>query len=229
MQQFLKVGKEVALSIGPIIAIVVLLHFTLVPLDPQTFWRFIGGSLFVYLGIVFFLIGADLSLVTLGERIGSILPTKGVTLLLIFAFILGAFGVIADPDAQVLADYVNDASQGAIPRGTMMAAVAIGIGFFTLVSVLRVVLQIPLRYIYAVSFAIAFALSFLVEPQFIPIAFDAGGVATGPIIVPFILAFGVGVANVLGTKDRMASSFGMIAMAALGPILGVLILGLLAS
>lgn len=227
MELLRKTGREVAISIGPIVLTVVLLHFTLVPLDSQTFWRFLAGSLFVYLGLVLFLVGAEFSLVTLGERIGGVLPSKGMWLLLGFALILGTFITIADPDAQVLANYVDRASEGAIAPNILMFSVAIGVGIFTLFSILRVAFQIPLAIILAGSYLLAFIISQFVSPEFISIAFDAGGVATGPLIVPFILAFGVGVASVLGTKDRMASSFGVLAMAAIGPILGVLILGLL--
>lgn len=229
MQQFVKVGKEVARAIGPIVLTVLLLHFTVTPLDAPTLWRFLFGSLLVYLGIVLFLVGADLSLVALGERIGAVLPAKGLFLLLAFAALLGMFVTIADPDAQVLAAYVDDASQGAIKPAVLLISVGVGVGVYALISILRVLLQIPLSVILGISFLLAFIVASLVPAQFVPIAFDAGGVATGPLIVPFILAFGVGVASVLGTKDRMAASFGMVASAALGPILGVLILGLLYS
>lgn len=227
MQQLQKTAKEVAIAVSPIILAVVLLHFTVLPMESQTFWRFIVGSLFIYAGMVLFLVGADFSLVPLGERIGAVLPGKGVWLLMTFALVLGVFITIADPDAQVLTTYVGDASDDPIPSSILMLAVALGMGIFTVISVLRVLLQIPLAIILAVGYTLAFVLSFFVPREFVSIAFDAGGVATGPLLVPFILAFGVGVASVLSTKDRMASSFGMITTASLGPILGVLILGLL--
>ena len=121
---------------------------------------------------------------------------------------------------------MNNASEGAIPSSILMMSVALGLGIFTAVSVLRVVFEVPVAYVLAGGYLATFVLSQFVPPEYISIAFDAGGVATGPLIVPFVLAFGVGVASVLSTKDRMASSFGLLSPAALGPILGVLILGL---
>lgn len=226
MQHLQKVGKEVARAVGPIILAVVLLHFTVLPMETQDFWRFLVGALFIYIGMVLFLVGVDFSLVPIGERIGAVLPPKGLWLLLVFALMIGTFATIADPDAQVLAQYVNNASEGAIPSSILMMSVALGMGIFTAVSVLRVVFEVPVAYVLAGGYLATFVLSQFVPPEFISIAFDAGGVATGPLIVPFVLAFGVGVASVLSTKDRMASSFGLVSTAALGPILGVLILGL---
>lgn len=226
MQHLQKVAKEVATAVSPIILAVVLLHFTVLPMESQDFWRFLVGALFIYVGMVLFLVGVDFSLVPIGERIGAVLPAKGLWLLLLFAIIVGTFATIADPDAQVLATYVDGASDGAIPPNILMMSVAIGMGIFTAISIVRVVFEIPLAYVLAGSYLLTFILSQFVSPDFISIAFDAGGVATGPLIVPFVLAFGVGVASVLSTKDRMASSFGMISTAAIGPILGVLILGL---
>lgn len=222
-----KTGKEVAIALGPVVLTVLILHFTVLPLDAETFWRYIFGSLMVYVGMVLFLVGADLSLLPLGERVGSALPVKGIVLLLTFAFVLGAFVTIADPDAQVLGSYVDTASDGAISYWVLLISVAVGMGLLAAISMIRVVFQIPLSVVLGISYLLVFILSLFVSPEYISIAFDAGGVATGPLFAPFIIAFGVGVASVLRTKDRMASSFGILATAALGPIIGVLILGLI--
>lgn len=226
MNLFKDTAKEVASAVGPIILTVLVLHFTVTPLG-DAFSLFLIGAAFVYSGLVFFLVGIRLGVVPLGERIGAQLPQKGsVWMIFVFLFVLATVATLADPDVQVLADLFERAG-GIIPRGVVVLTVALGVGSFTLLSMVRVLFKIPLGYMLLGGFALVFILSAFVPSAFVPIGFDAGGVTTGPLTVPFIMALSVGVASVLGGTDRLAASFGIVALALVGPILGTLILGLL--
>ncbi|MFS8543514.1 MAG: DUF1538 domain-containing protein, partial [Limnochordales bacterium] len=121
------------------------------------------------------------------------------------------------------------ASDGAIPSLRLVAFVAVGVGIYTVLSLLRVFFQIPLGWIVLPSYVLAFILAGFVDDRFLSVAFDAGGVTTGPLIVPFAMALNVGIVSVLGVRDRMSAAFGLVAMIFIGPILAVLLLGLLYS
>lgn len=224
MNIFKETAKEVAGSVGPIILTVLILHLTVTPFG-DVLGRFLAGALFVYLGLLFFLVGIRLGVLPLGERIGAVLPLKGsLPLIMLFLFVLATAATLADPDVQVLAQQATRVSLG----GTAVVwTVSLGLGIFTALSMARVFFQIPLPWMLIGGFALVFILSAFVPAQFVPISFDAGGITTGPLTVPFIMALSVGVVSVLGTKDRLAASFGIVGFALVGPILGMLILGLL--
>lgn len=227
MNLFRDTAKEVAGAVGPIIVTVLVLHLTVTPLG-DLFGPFLAGATFVYLGLVFFLVGARLGVLPLGERIGAELPQKGsIFIILIFLFVLATVATLADPDVQVLALLVDQAGDGVIPRTLVLWTVSLGVGIFALIAMVRVFFKIPLGLMLGIGFGLAFILSAFVPAQFVPISFDAGGVTTGPLTVPFIMALSVGVASVLGGTNRLAASFGIVALTLIGPILGVLILGLI--
>ena len=219
---------EVLQATLPIVVVVsvILLFFLQAPI--YLFLQFISGAIMVTTGLFLFLVGVRVALLPIGELIGSELVTRGsLSILLIAAFIFGIVITIAEPDVRVLAHQVDIASRGTIEAGILITAVSIGVGFFVSVAILRILLGIPIRYLLTVGYVLIVILSFWVPPDFVAISFDAGGVTTGPMAVPFILALGVGATSVLGGKSGVSDTFGLIGLASIGPVIGVLILGVL--
>lgn len=231
--QLLKKIAEVVLSVIPIFVIVLILHFTIAPLLPQTMGAFSLGAVLVVLGLAIFNFGADIGVVPMGEAMGSSLTkSRKLWLITFFGFLTGFMVTMAEPDLQVLASQVFQASSGAIAKMLLMATVSVGVGFYVVCALLRIIFQVPLATILRISYLIIFALAGVVgviSPDFLAVAFDSGGVTTGPMTVPFILALGLGVASARGDRGSQNDSFGLVALASAGPIIAVLILGLLFS
>lgn len=221
--------KETAVSILPISVIVLILNWTIAPLGSSMVWQFLTGSLFTILGLALFLLGADIGILPIGEKAGAALTSKrNLPLLLSSAFVIGFLITIAEPDVQVLAKQVCSVDASINPT-VLLVMIAVGIGLFTSVGLLRTVLHIPLKYLLIAFYIIVFVAAFAAPDKYLAVAFDSGGATTGPMTVPFILALGVGVAAVQGRgkgKTGNESSFGMTGMASIGPILAVLILGI---
>jgi hypothetical protein len=133
---------------------------------------------------------------------------------------------VAEPDVRVLAMQVDRVSNGEISKNFLIYTVAAGVAFFVGLAMLRIILSIPISYLLVASYGLVFLLAAFTPAHFLPVSFDAGGVTTGPMTVPFILALGVGVASVLGGKTASADGFGLVALASIGPILAVMLLGL---
>lgn len=230
MQTVKETIEEVVYAILPITVLVLILQYTLIWLPFESVLQFLVGVVFVSTGLVLFLLGVHIGLLPVGEMIGSALPKTGkVWLILIVSFILGFAITVAEPDVHVLAGYIDQVSGGEIAKWTLILPVALGLGIFVAMSMARIVLNISIKWILFVGYAAVFALaaSPWVSELFIPISFDAGGVTTGPMAVPFIIAFGVGVASVLRSDDKSADGFGLVALASIGPLLAVLILGII--
>ncbi|MCG0275167.1 MAG: DUF1538 domain-containing protein [Thermosediminibacteraceae bacterium] len=218
--------KEVFGAVVPITVLVTILQLTVAKLPTEVFINFIGGAVLVILGLILFLIGAKVGFLPVGEMIGSSLVTKGkLWLILFFGFLIGFAVTVADPDVQVLAAQVDAVSGGAINKFIIVTAVAFGVGIFVSLALLRIFLRIPINYLLVIGYALVFLLALFTSPEFVAVSFDAGGVTTGPMTVPFIIALGVGVASVTGRKTSASDSFGLIALALIGPILAVLLLG----
>ena len=223
--------KEALISVLPVVAIVVLLNLTpLVDFSGKEITVFLISAFFLILGIGLFNLGADLAMTPMGERIGAGLSkTKKMSLLLGVCFAMGVLITVAEPDLTVLADQVSEVINGTV----LILAVGIGVGIFLLLSVLKIIFRKPLSSMLMFFYMLLFALASLVvingNADFLALAFDSGGVTTGPITVPFIMALGVGIAATLGGKNVGENSFGLIAMCSVGPILAVMILGITAS
>ena len=223
--------KEAAVSVLPVTLIVLILNFTpLVSFTTQEALVFAGCAVALIVGMALFNLGADIAMTPMGEQVGSGLPKSGkFKTLLLICFVMGVFVTIAEPDLSVLASQVKDVINGT----TLTVAIGVGVGLFLVLSVLRVVFRINLAHLMTFFYMLLFALTSIIivtgGESFLPLAFDSGGVTTGPITVPFIMALGVGVSSALGDKHDRESSFGFIALCSIGPILAVLILGLTAS
>ncbi|MCH8566727.1 MAG: DUF1538 domain-containing protein [Balneolales bacterium] len=221
---------EVLYAVFPIAAVVVILQFTVIFMPAEIFILFLTGLGMVSFGLILFLIGVHSGLLPVGEMIGSALPQTGkLWVVLVFSFILGFAITVAEPDVWVLAGYVDQASGSIIPRAVLILTVAIGLAVFVTLSMVRIVTGLSINYFLIGGYALIFLIIFSPwsDDYFIPISFDSGGVTTGPMAVPFILAFGVGIASVLRSKTSSQDGFGLVALASIGPVLAVLILGII--
>ncbi len=217
--------KEALTAVMPIVAIVLVLCFSLAPVSPSILLAFLFGALLVMAGMMFFTLGAEMAMTPIGEKVGAAMTrTKNVPVIIILAFVLGVIITISEPDLQVLAELIPS-----IPNMTLILAVAVGVGLFLVVAILRMLLGIPLPRLLTVFYIIAFGLMFLVPADFRAIAFDSGGVTTGPMTVPFIMALGVGIAATRNDRHAADDSFGLVALCSIGPILAVLVLGMIYS
>ena len=217
--------REALTAVMPIVIIVLVLCFSLAPVSPSILLAFLFGALLVMVGMMFFTMGAEMAMTPIGEKVGAAMTrTKKVPVIVILAFVLGVIITISEPDLQVLAGLIPS-----IPNMTLILAVAVGVGLFLVVAILRMLLSIPLPPLLTVCYIIAFGLMFLVPADFRAIAFDSGGVTTGPMTVPFIMALGVGISAIRNDRHAADDSFGLVALCSIGPILAVLALGMIYS
>lgn len=231
MKLFLNKLKEALISIFPITIIVVLLNLTpLVSFSGKETIVFIISALFLILGIGLFNLGADLAMTPMGTHVGSgLTKSKSLMILLVVCFAVGLFITIAEPDLTVLASQVSEVINSTV----LIVTVGLGVGIFLVIGVLKIVfkrqLASLLMYFYMLLFALATLLIVNGNGDLLALSFDSGGVTTGPITVPFIMALGVGIASTIGGKRSNENSFGLIALCSIGPILAVVILGISAS
>lgn len=215
--------KEAVQAVLPIIGIVLLLCFSIAPISPSILLCFLMGAVLILAGMMFFTLGAEMSMTPMGERVGSCLTKSRNLLMIIFiSFLLGFIVTISEPDLQVLAGQVP-----AVPSMTLILSVAIGVGVFLMLALVRMLFSIPLPMMLLVFYALVFILAFFVPKDFLSIAFDSGGVTTGPMTVPFIMALGVGVSAIRSDRHATDDSFGLVALCSVGPILMVMILGMI--
>jgi hypothetical protein len=213
---------EAFASVLPITVIVLVTSVVLVPMPTGTILMFIGGAALLVVGMGFFTLGADMAMMPMGEGIGiQLTRTSNLFIALAVSFIMGLIITIAEPDLQVLARQVPS-----IPSLGLILTVAVGVGIFLVIAILRILFRIRLSVLLIIFYTLIFAVVFFTPSSFIPVAFDSGGVTTGPITVPFILAMGMGVAAVRSDKNSQDDSFGLVALCSVGPILAVLLLGI---
>lgn len=214
--------KETVKAVLPILLIVLLLCFTIAPIPPSILMTFLVGAVLLIVGMLFFNVGVDLSMTPMGERVGAIMTkSKNVYIVILISFIMGFVITISEPDLQVLAQQVPS-----VPNLTIIMAVALGVAVFLVFAILRMLLGIPLSRILLFFYIILFALTIFVPGDFMAIAFDSGGVTTGPMTVPFIMSFGIGISAIRSDKHAEDDSFGLVSMCSIGPIIAVLILGM---
>lgn len=217
--------KEAFTSVFPIFLIALLLCFTITPVDNGVLVSFIFGGFLSIVGMGFFSLGADTAMTPIGEYIGTAtVKTKKFWIILPVFFILGILITVSEPDLQVLASQLKDGINSTL----LIFTVGIGVGFFLAVAILKTILKIKLKYILLISYLLIFALvNFFVPAEFVAVAFDSGGVTTGPMSVPFIMAIGTGVASIRSDRGASEDGFGYTALCSIGPILSVMILGML--
>ena len=213
---------EALIAVLPVIAIVIILCFTIAPVSPSILLCFLMGALLVMAGMMFFTLGAEMSMTPMGEKVGAkMTQSKNIFLIVALSFILGVMITISEPDLQVLASLVPS-----IPSRTLILAVAVGVGFFLVVALLRMLFRVPLPHLLVGCYLVVFVLVIFVPADFRAVAFDSGGVTTGPMTVPFIMALGVGISAIRNDRHAANDSFGLVALCSVGPILAVLLLGM---
>lgn len=213
---------EAAASVLPITLLVLALSVSLCPMEPGLLVLFGFGAAALVAGMGLFTLGAEMSMIPMGEGIGvQLSKSRRLWAALALCFVLGAVATLAEPDLQVLARQTP-----AIPSAVLILAVAAGVGLFLLLAQLRILLHIPLRRLLVCLYALVFGLAVLAPADFVPVSFDSGGVTTGPVTVPFLMAMGIGLSSLRSDKGSGQDSFGLIALCSIGPVLAVLLLGI---
>lgn len=210
----------------PMTIIIFILHFTMVDFPSDILINFIAGTVMVIVGLSLFSIGIDVALLEVGEEVGSsIVKFKKLRHILLWAFVLGFAIALAEPNVQVLSNQVASTSGGLIAKNFLIIVVALGVGISLVLSFLRIIFNISLVNILMVCYSIAFILLIFTPTQFGPVSFDAGGVVTGPLTVPFMLSFGIGITNVIGGNESTGDGFGILSLVFISCIIAVLLLG----
>lgn len=228
----LRVIKEITLevfqAILPLTIGVIAINFLFIRMPAPVLIQFIFGAVMVIGGMILFLLGVRLGILPMGEAVGSELPKRRfVPYILAVAFLMGFSVTVAEPDVMVLSDQVNTVSGGSISNTLLVGVIAVGVGFFVAAAILRIILGFPITYMLAGGYIAIIILSFFAPPEFVPVAFDAGGVTTGPVTVPVILALGIGFSSVLAGRSTLSDGFGLIGLASIGPVIGVMLMGVI--
>ena len=214
---------EALRAVLPIVGIVLALCFSAAPISPSILLCFLLGAAMIIVGMMFFTLGAEASMTPMGERVGSsVTRSRSLGVIIVMGFLLGFLITISEPDLQVLAGQVP-----AVPNMTLILSVAAGVGAFLVLALLRMLLGVALPPMLVGSYVLVFALAFFVPRDFLAVAFDSGGVTTGPMTVPFIMALGVGISAIRSDRHAADDSFGLVALCSIGPVLAVLILGMI--
>ena len=220
--------KESAISVVPIILFVIILNFTpIINMSAYEVFAFVLASILIIIGIALFNLGADISMTPMGKSVGSGLTQKRkLGLLLAVSFIVGLLVTIAEPDLTVLASQVSEIMSGTV----LIIVVAGGVAIFLALAIIKMVFKVKLSTLLMFLYLMLFAITSIVvvngNSSLLPLAFDSGGVTTGPITVPFLMALGIGVASSLSSKDSKENSFGLVALCSVGAVLGVMVLGI---
>ena len=214
--------KESLSSVLPITGIVLLLLVTIAPVNSSILLSFIVGAVLLIFGMGLFTLGAEMAMTPMGEYVGSrMTKSKKIWLIVLVSFLVGVMITISEPDLAVLAGQISS-----IPSFALTISVGIGVGAMLVVAMLRIVFNVKLKYLLVAFYAVVFALAFFVPESFLAISFDAGGVTTGPMTVPFIMSLGVGVASIRADENAANDSFGLVSLCSVGPIISVMLLGI---
>ena len=218
---------EVVGAILPLVAVVIILQFVIVRMPAGIFTQFLVGAAMVIVGMALFLLGLEIGILPMGKVLGAELPRRGSILLIIaIAFLIGFLATVAEPDVMVLTGQIDTVSGGEVSRSVLIYVIAAGVGFFIVMALLRILLNVPIAWLFAVGYGVVLILALFTPAAYVPVAFDSGGVTTGPMTVPIILALGLGFSSVLSGKSALSDGFGLIGLASLGPIIGVMVMGI---
>ena len=214
--------REALASVVPITLIVLILCFTAAPVPTDVLLAFLVGAVLLIVGMGLFTLGADTAMLPIGERVGAQMTnSRKLWVVVCVSLLIGIIVTISEPDLQVLAGQVPG-----IPNAVLIGAVAVGVGIFLVVALLRILFQIPLNGLLIASYIVIFTLAAFAPKDFLAVAFDSGGVTTGPMTVPFIMALGLGVSSTRSDGKAGEDSFGLVALCSVGPVLAVLTLAL---
>ena len=210
-------------SVLPVTGIVLLLMVTIVPVSSSMLLAFLIGAVLLIVGMGLFTLGAEVAMTPMGQYVGATMTKSRKLWLIIFvSLFVGTMITVSEPDLTVLADQISS-----IPSATLIWSVALGVGLLLVIAMLRIVFRVRLKYLLLFFYGALFILTVFVPGNFLAVAFDSGGVTTGPMTVPFIMALGVGVASIRSDDSAGDDSFGLVALCSVGPIIAVMILGIL--
>ncbi|MDD5486357.1 MAG: DUF1538 domain-containing protein [Dehalococcoidales bacterium] len=219
-----KTALEVIQSMSPIIVVIVILQFTVIHAPVDVFLRFLIGAAMTVFGASFFLLGVRTGILPIGRDIGAEIPQHGSVILIIFVGLVFGFAVTAaEPGVLVLQSMAVEA--GINNSDALVFVVATGMALLFTSALIRILFGFPIRYLLAIIYTVALILAFFVPAEFLPIAFDSGGVAAGAFTVPMLLALGMGFTSVLAHRSSLSDGFGLIGIACAGPIIGLLLWG----
>ncbi|HHT01432.1 MAG TPA: DUF1538 domain-containing protein [Firmicutes bacterium] len=223
-----QVIKDVTVAFLPLVLFFLFFQLVYLKLPWAEVINILKGTLLTFLGIVLFLQGVHVGFLPVGELLGQGLVTQvGKWFVIPVGFSLGLATVFAEPAVRALCEEVEKVSSGYIPEKVLLVTLSLGVGLAVALAMARIILGIPLMYLLIPGYGLALAVSFIAKENFVSIAFDSGGVTTGPMTVTFVMAFSVGVASSVGGRNPLIEGFGMIALVALIPVLAVLLLGLI--
>lgn len=215
--------KDALKAVLPIIGVVLFLSFSIAPMPPSILLLFLFGAVLLVIGMMFFTLGAELSMTPMGEKVGTKMANiKHISIILLLCFTMGFVITVSEPDLQVLAQQVPS-----VPNSVLILCVAGGVGLFLVVAMVRMLFSQSLSVLLFLFYIIVFGLTFFIPEDFLTVAFDSSGVTTGPMTVPFIMALGIGFAAVRSDSHAEEDSFGLVALCSIGPIFAVILLGLL--
>ncbi len=220
--------KEVGLSLSLIFAVFMIIQFLLIHLPKKKLVNILIGLIYTFLGLVLFLTAVNVGFMPIGFAVGSAIAAQDTYAIILFAFVLGLVVVLAEPAIQVLTKQVDDLTNGGISKKSLLISLSIGVACSICLSIIRVIFDFSILYYLVPGYLLTFALSFFIPKIYTAIAFDSGGVASGPLTSSFILPFAIGVCNALypnsGDKILM-NAFGVVSMVAMTPLISIQLLG----
>ena len=227
MMKLKEVFREVIVGILPIVLVITILQFTITPVPMETYLTFLWCTAFVIIGLFLFLIGIQYGFLEAGENIGRATVKLGKMRWILFVTILLGFGVtLLEPDVQVFSNQAADLIES-VDGENLCTVIAIGVGLFVGIAFFRMFLNISIKYILIVGYLLVFSFVAICSPDLAAAAFDAGGATTGALTVPFLLSLAMGISSMLSRKKESSDSFGIIGIASLGPILSILLMGVI--
>jgi hypothetical protein len=223
-----EVFLDVALAVLPLFVFFLVFQLFFLKLPFEKVKKVIFGFLMTFIGLSLFLHGVHIGFMPIGREMGKVLGGLPYAWIIVpIGFLLGFVATVAEPAIKVMNEKVEKVTSGKVSKRTMLLTLSIGVGISIALSMLRILLGIPLFYFLVPGYVLVLVLVYMSRKGFIEIAFDSGGVATGPMTVTFILSIAVGAASVIEGRDPLLDGFGMIALVALAPIISVLLFGII--
>jgi hypothetical protein len=221
---------EVLKAVAPLVGLVCLLQLTIVQAPVELFVQFLVGSVLAIAGMVLLFAGVDLGILPMGRFTGAELPKKGsLALIIAVAFAFGFATTVAEPDVLVLAGQVDAVAHRDVSGRVVLYVIALGLAVLTAVAMIRIIFGWQMKYLLAGAYAIMLLLALVAPAEFIPVAFDAGSVTTGVLSAPDIIALAIGLSSVLAGRSAVSDGFGLLGFASIGPIIALLVMGILLS
>ena len=220
--------REVLQAISPLIVIVCILQWAWVQAPTMLFLQFLIGSLMTTVGMILFLMGIDIGILPMGRTIGAELPKKGsLFLIAVVAFSFGFATTVAEPDVLVLSKQIEEITRSVISGHSVLYVIAVGVGISVAIAMLRIVFGIRMAYLLTVCYSVILILSLITPAEFVPLAYDSGSVTTGALTAPVVLALSLGLSSVLARRSSVSDGFGLLGFASIGPIIAIMIMGIL--